>query len=402
MANSWKTLSDGDLVRKALPAFVNALPFINTINTQYDPTKGRQNGGVLLVKDPLEFTVRSGAVMDVQDLAQTTQSVTMATRRGIDIDVSSIDHTINVEDFEENVLIPSMDRLGAEVQYTVLSDIYKDVFNFTGTAASAINSKLAIHNACARLSQELAPVDDRHLLINSVNMATAVDSFATYFHPASDVTRAFSKGNIGEAAGFKWWETNMLPSHTAGTRTTTALCNTSTGITSGTGTIAITGASASLTFKDGDVITVDDVYANNRQTKNRYSNLQQFVVTADVTLDGSGAGTLNVSPTPTTSGAKQNVTLVNAGASKTVTLTANGAASSVIGQTLAYHRNAFAFVTADLYTDPSQRMSISKKGNISMRVWRSGDIVNDTFPIRFDVLFGWKTLRPEWATRVGG
>ena len=400
MANTWKTLSDGDLVRKALPAFTNALKFIKTINKQYDPTKGRKNGGVLLVKDPIEFTVRSGATMNTQDISQTTQSITMATQRGVDIDVSSIDHTLSVEDFEENVLKNAMTRLAAEVEYIVLSNVYKDVFNFTGTGGSAIITKLAIHNAYARLSQGLAPVSDRHLVIDSPNMATAVNSFATYFHPADEVEKAFNDGLVGHAAGFKWWETNMVPSHTAGTRATTALCNTSTGITSGTATIATTGGGAA-TFTVGDVITVGDVYAINRETKNRYTHLQPFVVTAAAT-EVAGAVTLSVSPTPVTSGAKQNVELVSPGASKTVTRTVNGAASSAIIQPMAYHRDAFTFVTADLYTDPSQRMTISKKDDISLRLWRSGDIVNDTFPLRFDVLFGYKTLRPEWAARVNG
>lgn len=402
MANSWKTISDGDLVRKALPAFTNARRFLKTINTQYDPTKGRKDGGVLLVKDPVEFTVRSGAVMNVQDITQTTQSITMATRRGIDIDISSIDHTLSVEDFDETIIQPAMQRLVSEIEYVVLSDIYKDVFNITGTAASALDTKLAVHNAYARLSQCLAPEDNRHILMDSVNMAQAANSFASYFQPTAAIEKAFSKGKVGSAAGFEWWESNMVPTHTAGTRTTTALCNTSTGITSGTATIAITGATAALTFKDGDVITVGDMYAINRETKNRYAHLQDFVITADATVAADGTVTLSVSPTPTTSGAKQNVELVTAGASKTVTLTRNGAASSALVQTLAYHRDAFAFVTADLYTDPAARMTISKKDNISMRLWRGTEIVNDTFPMRFDVLFGWKTIRGEWASRVGG
>jgi hypothetical protein len=38
---------------------------------------------------------------------------------------------------------------------------------------------------------------------------------------------------------------------------------------------------------------------------------------------------------------------------------------------------------------------------ISLRVVRNYDIVNDKFPCRIDVLFGYKTVRPAWACRVG-
>jgi hypothetical protein len=37
---------------------------------------------------------------------------------------------------------------------------------------------------------------------------------------------------------------------------------------------------------------------------------------------------------------------------------------------------------------------------ISMRVWHGFDFQNDEFATRIDVLYGWKTIRPEWAVRV--
>jgi hypothetical protein len=37
---------------------------------------------------------------------------------------------------------------------------------------------------------------------------------------------------------------------------------------------------------------------------------------------------------------------------------------------------------------------------ISLRVVRQYDVVNDKFPCRIDVLFGYKTVRPDWAVRI--
>ncbi|KKL64310.1 hypothetical protein LCGC14_2166290, partial [marine sediment metagenome] len=37
-----------------------------------------------------------------------------------------------------------------------------------------------------------------------------------------------------------------------------------------------------------------------------------------------------------------------------------------------------------------------------LRIVRKYDILNDKFPCRMDVLFGYKTIRPEWACRVRG
>jgi hypothetical protein len=37
---------------------------------------------------------------------------------------------------------------------------------------------------------------------------------------------------------------------------------------------------------------------------------------------------------------------------------------------------------------------------ISMRIVRQYDITNDKFPCRLDVLYGYKTLRPQLACRL--
>lgn len=409
MANSWKTLSDGDITRKALAILHNKLRFIKTISRQYDERfaqSGAKNGGNLLIREPNQFTVRTGAVMDVQDVTEATQTLAVATQKGVDINFSSIEATLSIDDFETRVLEPAMSRLAADVEYTVLAGVYKDIYNYSGTPATTPASLAAVLNAGTKLSQNLAPDGDRHLLFDSLAMAGTVASLATYFHKASEVERAFAEGYIGIAGGFKWWESNMIPNHTNGSRDdTTPVTNTSTTIVNGATSIAVTGLDNGATIKAGDVFTVADVYAVNLETKQRYSHLQQFAAAADATADGSGNATISVSPTIYISGAKQNVDRVSPGAGKALVFVAaggSGAANAVYPQNLAYHKDAFTFVSADLYTDPGQRMSKAVIDGIAMRLWRGSDIVNDKFPSRIDVLFGYKTIRPMWATRVRG
>lgn len=415
MANSWKNLSDGDIVRKALASFHNQLKFIKTINKQYDnrfAKTGSKNDGVLLIKLPNEYNVTDGAVMTAQDTTELTTTLTVATQKHVGLNFTSFEATMSIEDFEQQCLNPAMSKLAAIVEYTVLSNVYKDIFNLSGTPATTPASLLAILNAGVKLSQNLAPDSDRHVLLDSLAMAPTVNSVGAYFHKASELERAFAEGYIGQAAGFKWWESNMVPSHTNGTRTDTTPVVTiggtvsvpTGGIVSESATITMTAFPDGLTYKKGDIFTIADVYAVNRETKQRYSHLQQFVVTADETETGSGDMTPDVSPTPVTAGAKQNIEIASTGAKAVVNLTGggSGAASLVAIQNLAYHRDAFTFVSADLHMEPGQRMSRAVIEGISMRLWRGADIVNDKFPSRVDVLFGYKTLRPEWSCRVRG
>ena len=415
MANSFKTLTDGDIVRKALASFHNQLKFIKTVNRQYDnrfAVTGAKNGGSLVIRNPNEFTVRTGAVMDVKDFAESTQTFTVATQKGIDMNFSSIEATMSIDDFEARYLQPAMSRLAADVEYTVLNAVYKDVFNLSGTPATTPASLAAALNANVKLSQNLAPESDRHLLMDSVAMAATVAAMATYFHKASEIERAFAEGYVGQAAGMKWWESNMVPAHTNGTRVDASCVTTITGtvtvptggFVNGTATITLSGGNNAKTFLAGDVFTVADVYAVNPETKQAYSHLKQWVVTAAITSDASGNVILAVSPTPQATGAKQNISIASIGEKAVVHVAAggSGAASAVYTQNLAYHRDAFSVVTADLYKDPGARMTSAVIEGISMRLWRGTDIVNDKFPARFDVLFGYKTLRPDWACRVRG
>jgi hypothetical protein len=70
-------------------------------------------------------------------------------------------------------------------------------------------------------------------------------------------------------------------------------------------------------------------------------------------------------------------------------------------QSLAYHRNAFAFVTADLPL-PNGRDWAKREvvDGISVSLIRDFTISDRSFPCRLDVLYGYKTLRPQLACRI--
>ncbi len=408
MANVLKDLSDGDINREMLAEFHNALTFLKTINNQYDDRFGKpghKNDGRILIRNPNEYTVRTGKTIDVQDANETTQEMVVATQKGVDLpSFSSLEQTMQVDDFRARFLRPAMLRLAAEIESDILNNVYQDVFNLTGTPATTPATLSPIRTANSRITENLAPRGDRSLLVDPTTMATLANSIATYFHQNREIEKSFIDGFVGHAVGLDWFESTMVPTHTNGSRTdTTPVCNTSTGITSGTATITTTAGSA-LTMNVGDIFTVADVYAINRETKARLSHLQQFTVTVAV-ASADGTEVIAVAPTPVTSGARQNVELVSAGADKAVTnLTGggSGAASTPYTQNLAYHRDAFTFATTDLHIEPGQRMTREVIDGISMRVWHGCDIKNDDFFTRVDILYGYLTQRPEWATRVRG
>jgi hypothetical protein len=417
MANTWKGSNDGDVVRAMLDAFHNKATFLKTVDRQHDKdfgVAGRKNSGSILIKSPSEYTVGTSAVVAVQDLTETIQTMTVATRANIAVKISSYERTMSLDDFTAEVANPAMARLAAHVESTILSDIYKYVWNLTGASTMATTPATlgCIANAGARLTYNCAPPDDRHLLLDPAAMAGVVGSVAAYFHKASEVERAFAKGYIGEAQGFKFWESALVPSHTNGTRTdVTPVCTIGGTVTVPTGgivtdsaTITMTAFPDGLTYEAGDVFTIADVYAVNPETKARLPHLMQFTVKTDETETGSGDMSPDVYPTPVATGARQNIEIASIGAKLVLNLTAggSGAASAVYAQNLAYHRDAFTVAFASLpmpYGDAGKQAVMD---NVSMRMWQFSDGVNDTHTTRFDVLYGWLAQRPQWACRVRG
>src|SRR5205085_7268414 len=175
--------------------------------------------------------------------------------------------------------------------------------------------------------------------MNSVDMADLVKDTKSLFNAQSEIGKQYKEGYMGRAAGFDFMENTLWPGFTRGAANGSYVCNTSTGITSGTATITVTAGSGAVVV--GDIITVEGVYSVHPETKLSTGVLQPFVITAAA----SGAAAWAVSPTPVSSGAKQNISIVSAGASKAVTI--SGTASADYGTSLLYHQDAFTFATAD-------------------------------------------------------
>lgn len=395
MANTFLTASM--ITREALRVLHQKLNFVGNVNRSYDDSfakSGAKIGDTLRVRLPNKYTVRTGATLSAQDTTESSVSLQIATQKGVDLNFTSAELTLSLDDFSKRIINPAMAVLASAIEADALS-MYADVYQSVGTAGTVPNSLLTYLQAKARLDNSLAPPDSRNIILDPLSQITIVDALKGLFNDPKVLSQQYREGVMGSTAGMDWYQNTLIPTHTNGT-TVTGL-SVSGGSQVGAA-LLIGGTANTNTFKKGTTFTIAGVFEVHPETKVTTSRLQQFVVTADVTATTTTT-TLAISPSIVISGALQNVSGSPA-ASAAITVV-SGSASTGYLQSLAFHQDAFTFATADLIMPNNQDFAARQvQDGISMRIVRAYDISNDKFPCRLDVLYGYKTIRPELAVRV--
>jgi hypothetical protein len=382
----------------------NNLAFAKGVNREYDDSfaqSGAKIGDTLNVRKPARYLGRSGQTLAIEDHTETSVPLQLNTQFGVDVQFTSKDMALSLDDFSDRFIKPAMAVVANKIDRDGLA-LYKDVFNTVGTPGTTPTLLRTYLQAGAKLDFEGAPKDNmRSAIIDPNAQVELIDSLKGLFQSTDKIASQYESGNMGQAAGFKFSMDQNVNVHTVGPQGGVPIVNGA----GQTGSNLVTSgwtASAALRLYKGDVFTIAGVFAVNPQTRQSTGQLRQFTVTADTSSDGTGAATIPIYPAIVTSGAFQTVTASPAGSAALTVFAAGGTLSPA---NLVFHRDAFTFACADLPlpkgVDMAARVS-SKQLGMSVRMVRNYDIVNDRFPCRLDVLYGWKTIYPELAARVMG
>jgi hypothetical protein len=266
-----------------------------------------------------------------------------------------------------------------------LLNCYLGVYGYVGTAGTTpFGSGVGVQSATnirKVLSQQLTPADNRRAVIDHVADA-AMLSLAEF----SDVEKVGDpniklNGEIGRKYGIDWYADDHVPRHTAGTITTGLIAKAATAQAVGDTSIVCTTAASTgaCALLEGDIVE----FAGDSQT---------YVLTAAATQASAATDvTLNISPGK----------LVALTGSEEVTVKASHRVN------LAFHREAIAFATRPLvdnenlgdlgqkvlsFPDPISGLTLRLT---VMRQWMRVAWV-------FDILWGRKLVRPEFAARLAG
>lgn len=396
MANTF--LTPTAVTREALRILHQKLNFVGSITREYDSSyakSGAKIGDNLKIRLPNQYSVRTGRNLAAQDTTENSVTLQVATQKGVDVTFNSAELSLSLDDFSKRILDPAMCALAANIEADAMS-MYKDVAQSVWNMGSAATFA-KILNGRKLLQDALAPLNERTANLNTQDNVDLVDALKGLFNDSDEIGKQYREGYMGRTAGFDFVENTLWPSHTRGAANTSYTTDTRTSAlaTDGTAYSTITVAAGSGALSKGDVITIAGIKKVHPESKVNSGIDMQFTVTADY---AGGAGSVSISPAIVLGGAKQNV--VTTSTSATAAISVAGSAGST-GTSLLYQEGAFAFATADLQMP--QGVDFAKRevlDGVSMRIVRQYSISDDTFPCRIDVLYGYKTLRPQLACRL--
>jgi hypothetical protein len=397
LANSLLTISM--ITRESLRVLENNLVFAKHIDRQYDDKfgiEGAKIGYTLNIRKPPRYVGRTGQVISVENSVDTQVPLTLSTQFGVDINFSSSDLALSVDDFSKRYIKPAMAVVANKIDRDGLL-LGQQVYNTVGTAGTTPTSLAVALAAGAKMDLEAAPRDnERSIVLDPLSQAGIVGGLTNLFNPLKQISDQYEEGTMGIAAGFKWSMDQNIISQSFGPAGGSPVVNGA----SQTGNSLVTSGwtSGSTPLNVGDVFTIAGVYAVNPQSRQSTGQLRQFVVTSAGVATG-GALTIGILPAIVPSGQFQNVT--GSPANSAVIVPFAQSVTSPIS--LAFHKDAFTLGCADLPlpkgVDMAARVSDKQLG-MSIRMVRMYDIVNDLFPCRLDVLYGYASLYPELACRI--
>ncbi|HWM49499.1 MAG TPA: P22 phage major capsid protein family protein [Xanthobacteraceae bacterium] len=410
MPNS--VLTPSVIAKEALMLLDNNLVLGNLVNRAYEdemqkPVNGYKKGGSVQIRRPAKYTWRAGAVASPQDTTEKSLTLTVDTQGGVDLAFSSADMTLKISEFSERFLKPAMITIANQIDRDIAA-LYQTVWNWVGVPGQTIDGFSDFGKAPQRLT-EMAVPEDRCGVLSPADKWGLLGSLTGSF--VQDISKsAIERARLPMVGGVELYETQNVRTHTVGSKAGTPLVNggsqattyAASGSANAQSLVTDGWSNSSAVLKQGDVITIAGVFAINPVTKDVLPYLQQFVINADVSSDGSGNATLNVSPAIITSGAYQTV---SAQPADNAAITVLGSAAGNYPQNMVFHKNAFALVMVPMEIPagvPSQLVGRETYKGISVRLVPYYDGINDVSNWRLDVLYAVKSIFPDLATRVSG
>ena len=371
MSNSF--LEATAIAREAILALENNLVFANLVHRDFE-SEFKNQGDDVAVKIPSTFTANTfSTTATAQNITESSVIVTLDTIKTVDVEITSKQMTMNIEDFARDVVNPAAYALANAVDSDIAA-LAKKIGYVTGAAGTTASGLANIASVGKVLNNAAVPYNMRRLIMNPDAHASLITLDAIAGADKSGSTDALREASMGRILGF---DTYMSQNIAAMATADITIGDTLVAATALAGATSLTLLATALT----------GTFAVGTKIVSTALSTTHVVVSAITTVTGSNQVTVSIHPA-----------LPAAVATGTV-FTVVAAHDCNIG----FHKNAFALVTRPLALPfGGARGAIMNYNGLSIRVTYDYTMASKSNVISFDILYGVKILDAKKACVMYG
>ncbi|MGN7942855.1 P22 phage major capsid protein family protein [Metabacillus sp. 22489] len=363
------------VAKESLMVLENNMVFGNLVHRDYSNEFVSGVGDTVNVRKPSTFEAKEFSdSIEIQDAKEGSVPVKLDTHLDVSFEVTAKELTLDISEFSEQFVQPAMRAIAQKVDEKI-AKLYKDIPFYYGIAGQTPATPNVIPQVRAILNKNKVPLANRNLVLNPDTEASFLSNdIFTNADKVGDNGTALREGSLGRKFGFNIYMDQNIQDHTVGTLAATGgdiVVKGAVAAGSSSLTLATTGSAMTGTLVKGDLLVI---------------NGKGYAVAQDTVASGNEiAVTLTI---PTFESIEDQAV---------VGVTASHAAN------LAFHKNAFAFVTRPLALPRgNSNAAILNYNGLGIRVVQSYDVNTKKDIISLDLLGGFKTLSPEMAVRLIG
>jgi len=416
MANNLNSNVTRKVARVFLDAFESNRVVTKTVDTQLLSGKfNPSSGSTVDFKRPHDYnSIRTSG----GDISSSTKSDIIAGKATgtvqnyftVATEWGNVEEALELDQLDE-ILAPMARRIVTDLEVDLASYMLKNASLKYGSHGTAVDAWGDVAGAGALMDSLGVPMSaDKYYLMNPFT-TTSLASAQNGLNAADGLVRtAWEKSQISSNfGGMMAMTSNALSSFTSGTGAdragTLSSAPDATYVTAKdtmTQSLAVTGFQANMVVKAGDMVTIADVNRLNLDTKQPMIDASgnnvawTGVVTADVTLNGSGAGTLVVAG-PAIYEANGQYNTVDAAPANGAVVNILSASATLYQPNLFFVKQAFGIGTVKLPKLYATDTIATTSDGMSIRVTKYADGDANTQKVRFDLLPAYATFNPFFA-----
>lgn len=414
---------DSNITRKLARVFIDKFEskrvLSKAVNTQllegkFDPSSGT----TVDFKRPTDYVSIRTADGDVSGESPSSIITGKATGTVQDyitvyLEWKAVDEALKMDQLDQ-LIGPAADRIVTDLETDFAAFMLKNAGLSVGSPDTSVTTWQHVADAGAMMDSLGIPSGQRVYVMNPFTqaiLANQIRSLGSGGVTGSTIMGALKKATLTEQfAGFD----QVMSASTLSSLTTKAITDRAgtlsaapdvtylTAKDSMTQVFKVTAFTASLEVQAGEIIEVTGVNRINLNTKKTFLDgagaavLFRAVVTAAVTLNGSGAGDLVMAgPGLFETGGAYNTTDVAIANGDVVTLLGTG--STAYQPNLFFHKNAFGIGSVPQTKLFATDTIATTKDGLQIRVSQGSDIVGNAQIVRFDIIPAYSVLNPFFA-----